>query len=167
MHFSQRMPGCFIRHDAINTDSLHHCQVGSLLCKYPGDNRQNTGADRNGKRLCWNFSRRPQQQPLHSRGIQQWRLRLNIRTTFFFWNIKRKKEINKLVWQRTVLPSPSSPSPNRVGKLKSMEEVSKQNSNQKLKINKRVINCGKHTPQGFMWLRMQILSTSEWAMNHA
>lgn len=48
------MPAFLIRYDAIDTDSLHHCQVGSLLCKYSGDNRQNTGEDQNGKRLCWN-----------------------------------------------------------------------------------------------------------------
>lgn len=39
----------FLSDDAIDTSSLHHCQVGSVLCKYPGDNRQNTEPDKIGR----------------------------------------------------------------------------------------------------------------------
>lgn len=47
-------PSSFYQIWCLDIVSLHHCQVGSLLCKYSGDNRQNTGADQNGKRRWWN-----------------------------------------------------------------------------------------------------------------
>lgn len=41
----------FLSDVASDTSSLNHCQVGSVLCKYSGDNRQNTEPDQMG-RVC-------------------------------------------------------------------------------------------------------------------